>query len=81
MWSLGVIAYMLLSGAPPFFGSSDALIKQSIINGTYTFPQSLFKDVSEAAKGFVCSLLSYAPEYRLTGELSACVCAGMRCER
>ncbi|GMI37499.1 hypothetical protein TrCOL_g7523 [Triparma columacea] len=66
LWSLGVIAYMLLSGAPPFFGSSDALIKQSIITGTYSFPTSLFKDVSEEAKAFVCSLLSYAPEYRLT---------------
>ncbi|GMH60359.1 hypothetical protein TrLO_g3809 [Triparma laevis f. longispina] len=66
LWSLGVIAYMLLSGAPPFFGASDTLIKQAIVNGTYTFPTSLFKDVSEEAKGFVCSLLSYAPEYRLT---------------
>ena len=66
LWSLGVIAYMLLSGAPPFFGSTDGLIKQSIINGTYTFPSTLFKDVSEEAKGFICSLLSYQPEYRLT---------------
>ena len=66
LWSLGVIAYMLLSGAPPFYGASDTLIKQAIINGSYSFPTSLFKDVSEEAKHFVSGLLSYAPEYRMT---------------
>ena len=27
MWSMGVIAYMMLSGAPPFWGSSDTQVQ------------------------------------------------------
>jgi serine/threonine protein kinase len=26
MWSMGVISYMMLSGAPPFWGSSDTQV-------------------------------------------------------
>jgi len=66
LWSLGVIVYMLLSGAPPFFGSSEELIKESILNGEYSFPQELFRDVSKDAMAFVSCLLSYDEEERYT---------------
>mmetsp|Transcript_20395 Transcript_20395/g.46280 ORF Transcript_20395/g.46280 Transcript_20395/m.46280 type:complete len:428 (-) Transcript_20395:297-1580(-) len=68
LWSLGVIVYMLLSGAPPFYGKTDEAIKASIVNGEYTFPHELFRDVSDEAMAFVSSLLSYNQEFRYTAE-------------
>jgi serine/threonine protein kinase len=68
LWSLGVIVYMLLSGAPPFYGKNDDAIKASIVQGEYTFPHELFKDVSDEAMAFVSTLLSYNIEYRYTAE-------------
>lgn len=68
LWSLGVIVYMLLSGAPPFYGKTDEAIKASIVNGEYTFPHELFRDVSDEAMAFVSTLLSYNTEYRYTAE-------------
>jgi len=66
LWSLGVIVYMLLSGAPPFYGKNDEAIKASIVQGEYTFPHELFRDVSDEAMAFVSTLLSYNIEYRYT---------------
>jgi calcium-dependent protein kinase len=66
LWSLGVIAYMLLSGTPPFFGASDALIKQKIMKGKYSFPSHTFKDVSDEAKDFIRSLICFDASKRLT---------------
>ncbi|CAJ1940046.1 unnamed protein product [Cylindrotheca closterium] len=68
LWSLGVIVYMLLSGAPPFYGKNDDAIKASIVQGEYTFPHELFRDVSDEAMAFVSTLLSYNIEYRYTAE-------------
>ena len=68
LWSLGVIVYMLLSGAPPFYGKNDEAIKASIVHGEYQFPHELFRDVSDDAMAFVSCLLSYSIEYRYTAE-------------
>jgi serine/threonine protein kinase len=68
LWSLGVIVYMLLSGAPPFFGSSEEAIKASILSGEYSFPHELFGDVSEDAVAFVSCLLSYDEDERYTAQ-------------
>jgi calcium-dependent protein kinase len=68
LWSLGVIVYMLLSGAPPFYGKNDEAIKASIVQGEYTFPHELFRDVSEDAMAFVSTLLSYNVGYRSTAD-------------
>lgn len=68
LWSLGVIVYMLLSGAPPFYGKNDEAIKASIVQGEYQFPHELFRDVSDDAMAFVSCLLSYSIEYRYTAE-------------
>jgi len=68
LWSLGVIVYMLLSGAPPFYGKNDEAIKASIVHGEYTFPHELFRDVSDEAMAFASTLLSYNIEYRYTAE-------------
>ena len=39
MWSVGVIVYILLSAAPPFYGKTDAEMNRRIKNGHYRFPE------------------------------------------
>jgi serine/threonine protein kinase len=37
MWSLGVVAYILMSGCPPFFDENDNVIKKKIKTIDYDF--------------------------------------------
>uniref|UniRef100_A0A7S3JYF4 non-specific serine/threonine protein kinase n=1 Tax=Aureoumbra lagunensis TaxID=44058 RepID=A0A7S3JYF4_9STRA len=66
LWSLGVIAYMLVSGAPPFWGDCDAEIRHHILAGAYDFPKHFFGGVSDAARDFISRLLQREPSMRLT---------------
>lgn len=66
LWSLGVIAYILLSGVPPFYGKDDEAIRAAIVKGDYAFPRECFRDVSHEAVNFVGSLVEYDFEKRYT---------------
>jgi len=57
LWSLGVITYMLLSGAPPFGGEDDGEIMDNVRTGEYTMHQPVWQKVSADAKDFINSLL------------------------
>ncbi|XP_015264912.1 PREDICTED: myosin light chain kinase 3 isoform X3 [Gekko japonicus] len=57
MWSVGVIAYMLLSGLSPFLGETDAETMNYIVNCSWDFDAEAFEQVSEEAKDFVSRLL------------------------
>ncbi len=37
IWSMGVVLYILLSGAPPFYGPNDQAILSSVKSGKYEF--------------------------------------------
>jgi serine/threonine protein kinase len=58
VWSIGVIAYMLLSGTPPFHGQSDAETLAAVKAGNWKFEESLFDDVSMHAKDFITQCLN-----------------------
>ncbi|XP_068584892.1 death-associated protein kinase 2a isoform X2 [Cebidichthys violaceus] len=66
MWSIGVITYILLSGASPFLGETkqDTLGNISAIN--YEFDEEFFCHTSELAKKFISQLLEEDKKKRLT---------------
>ena len=58
VWSIGVIAYMLLSGVPPFYGTTDSETLISIKQGNWAFDEYLFANVSPDAKDFIRKCLT-----------------------
>uniref|UniRef100_A0A8C4R6M2 Protein kinase domain-containing protein n=1 Tax=Eptatretus burgeri TaxID=7764 RepID=A0A8C4R6M2_EPTBU len=57
MWSLGIIAYMLVSGLSPFLGDDEPETLSNIVQGNWSFDDEAFEDISDEAKGFVSELL------------------------
>ncbi|KAI1243110.1 Myosin light chain kinase family member 4, partial [Lamprotornis superbus] len=57
MWSLGVIAYMLLTGLSPFLGDDDNETLNNILACNWDFEDEEFRDVSDEAKDFISKLL------------------------
>jgi calcium-dependent protein kinase len=68
IWSIGVIAYMLLTGVPPFDGKRDADILKAVRVGVVSYSQEVFGSVSETAVDFIRSCLTYDPENRPSAE-------------
>jgi len=71
MWGLGVLAYLVLSGDPPFGGCGGpepmGLVRNNILAGNFKFePEDIWADVSEDGKNFIRSLLVTNPKERLT---------------
>ena len=65
-WALGVIAYMLLCGYPPFNGANDREILHRVKKGTFHFSHEPFKRVSDEAKDFISRLLVMDSDNRMT---------------
>ncbi|XP_070603260.1 myosin light chain kinase family member 4 [Erythrolamprus reginae] len=57
MWSIGVIAYMLISGLSPFLGDDDNETLNNILACRWDFEVEEFTNVSEEAKDFISKLL------------------------
>ncbi|CAI5530973.1 unnamed protein product [Closterium sp. Naga37s-1] len=64
VWSLGVVLYILLCGAPPFGGKDDAQIMRSICHDEPDFSSPAWQSVSAEAKLFVRCLLVKDPSRR-----------------
>ncbi|XP_075868965.1 triple functional domain protein isoform X3 [Nelusetta ayraudi] len=64
IWSLGVVTYVVLSGASPFLDESLEETCLNICRLDFSFPDDYFQGVSAAAKDFVCLLLQSEPERR-----------------
>ncbi len=65
LWSVGVIAYTLLCGYPPFNGDTDKEVHDSVQRGQYTFPSEDWSGVSVGAIDFICRLLQMDPRKRM----------------
>eukprot|EP01127_Copromyxa_protea_P000265 TRINITY_DN10226_c0_g1_i1.p1 TRINITY_DN10226_c0_g1~~TRINITY_DN10226_c0_g1_i1.p1 ORF type:complete len:445 (-),score=117.01 TRINITY_DN10226_c0_g1_i1:48-1382(-) len=57
IWSIGVIAYILLCGFPPFYGKNDQQVFDKILRVDFTFPSPDWDDISDEAKDFIRAIL------------------------
>ncbi|XP_058032703.1 myosin light chain kinase 2, skeletal/cardiac muscle [Ahaetulla prasina] len=57
MWSMGVIAYMLLSGFSPFLGDNDTETLNNVLLAEWYFDEEAFEGISDEAKDFVSNLI------------------------
>ncbi|XP_073206908.1 calcium/calmodulin-dependent protein kinase type 1 isoform X2 [Lepidochelys kempii] len=67
-WSIGVIAYILLCGYPPFYDENDAKLFEQILRAEYEFDSPYWDDISESAKDFIQHLMEKDPSKRFTCE-------------
>jgi len=68
MWSVGVIIYILLSGYPPFYADSAPALFKKIMEVKYDFDDSVWDDISDAAKNLIQNLLVKDPSKRYTAK-------------
>uniref|UniRef100_A0A8C3VE18 Protein kinase domain-containing protein n=1 Tax=Catharus ustulatus TaxID=91951 RepID=A0A8C3VE18_CATUS len=66
MWSIGVITYILLSGASPFLGETKQETLANITAVNYDFDEEFFSNTSDLAKDFIRKLLVKDTRKRLT---------------
>ncbi|XP_049451026.1 kalirin isoform X2 [Epinephelus fuscoguttatus] len=64
VWSVGVLAYVMLSGVSPFLDESPEETCVNICRLDFCFPDEYFSDVSQAARDFVSSVLQQDPRKR-----------------
>ncbi|XP_012320296.2 myosin light chain kinase family member 4 isoform X4 [Aotus nancymaae] len=66
MWSVGVIAYMLLSGLSPFLGDNDAETLNNILACRWDLEDEEFQHISDEAKEFISKLLIKEKSWRIS---------------
>ncbi|XP_015821203.1 kalirin isoform X1 [Nothobranchius furzeri] len=64
LWSMGVLAYVMLSGVSPFLDESPEETCVNICRLDFCFPEEYFHNVSQAARDFVTSVLQQDPRKR-----------------
>uniref|UniRef100_A0A2I3GP64 calcium/calmodulin-dependent protein kinase n=1 Tax=Nomascus leucogenys TaxID=61853 RepID=A0A2I3GP64_NOMLE len=60
-WSIGVIAYILLCGYPPFYDENDSKLFEQILKAEYEFDSPYWDDISDSGR-------------RSTSEKHLCLC-------
>uniref|UniRef100_A0A1I7XS04 non-specific serine/threonine protein kinase n=1 Tax=Heterorhabditis bacteriophora TaxID=37862 RepID=A0A1I7XS04_HETBA len=66
MWSVGVLAYILLSGLSPFGGENDAETLKNVKNCDWNMDDPAFSNISEEGKDFIQKLLLSDTSSRMT---------------
>ncbi|XP_033098287.1 serine/threonine-protein kinase dst1-like isoform X2 [Anneissia japonica] len=70
LWSVGVIAYILLSGISPFLGDTDKETLLKVKSNDWDFDDAVWDTISDDAKDFITKLLKEDPSARLGAEES-----------
>jgi len=60
-WSIGVVAFILLSGTAPFYEEDNFALFEQIKNCQYDFEVETWDNVSNEAKDFVSNILVKDP--------------------
>ncbi|KAM5274567.1 serine/threonine-protein kinase 17A [Ctenodactylus gundi] len=68
MWSIGVLAYVMLTGVSPFLGDNKQETFLNISQMNLSYSEEEFDGVSESAVDFIKQLLVKKPEDRATAE-------------
>lgn len=68
LWAVGVMAYILLSGCPPFNGKNEVDVFNKIRCCDYEFPDKQWSYISAEAKDFIFKMLQPNPNRRMTPE-------------
>ena len=68
LWSVGVIAYIILCGYPPFNGRCNDETHASVQRGKYYFPIEEWKDISHEAMDFIHRMLQMDPRRRMSAK-------------
>lgn len=66
VWSIGVIAYILLCGSRPFWARTESGIFRAVLKADPSFDETPWPSLSPEAKDFVKQLLNKDPRKRLT---------------
>jgi calcium-dependent protein kinase len=68
VWSVGVIIFMMLSGAQPFFSNSEAEVLAKVKSCAYNFNAAAWASASEEAKDLIRRILVTDVSQRLTAQ-------------
>lgn len=66
VWSIGVIAYILLCGSRPFWARTESGIFRAVLKADPSFDEPPWPSLSSEAKDFVKRLLNKDPRKRMT---------------
>ncbi|KAI3452048.1 hypothetical protein Pfo_008713 [Paulownia fortunei] len=72
VWSIGVIAYILLCGSRPFWARTESGIFRAVVKAEPTYEEQPWPTLSPEAKDFVKRLLNKDPRKRMTAAQALC---------
>jgi len=68
MWTVGVLAYCMLSGISPFFYEDEDKVVKCVQKVIWKFDATAFAEVTAEAKDFIKKLFVRIPEQRMTAD-------------
>ncbi|CAA0832779.1 CDPK-related kinase 5 [Striga hermonthica] len=72
VWSIGVVAYILLCGSRPFWARTESGIFRAVVKAEPTYEEQPWPTLSSEAKDFVKRLLNKDPRKRMTAPQALC---------
>lgn len=72
VWSIGVIAYILLCGSRPFWARTESGIFRTVLKADPSFDEQPWSSLSTEAKDFVKRLLIKDPRKRMSAAQALC---------